>query len=244
MTTIAIDRAPRTGLPLSRVVTVARVLLANWPAALGFPLGIMGTSFAINVLIFGAVGDAIGNAPTGGLGSLYVVQLIVCWQGLYQHFSFAVGLNATRRSYYLAAVLVALAQSLLFGLFLYACRFIEHATGGWGVNLRFFDPLPLTHSASPVTILVYTVPLVLVSTAGIFFGSVNRRWGPMGIFVLSVLTIVILGGLAALVTYLNDWPEVGSWFARSWLSLTIGWSLIPTVLAAVGGWLVLRRAVP
>ncbi len=246
MTAAALEPAPRVALPLGRVLAVARVLLTNAPVAIGFPLAIMGSSFVINWMIFaGGVGEAVENPTTGGLASLYIVQLAVCAQGLHQTFSFAVGLGATRRTFYAAAVLVASGQSLLFGLFLYGCGAVERATDGWGVNLRFFDPLPLTHSGSPLTILVYTVPLLLMSAVGLFMGTVSKRWGANGIFFLSILVILVAGGVAALIGYLDGWRAVFTWLAdQSWLSVTIGWSLVPMVLAGAAGWLVLRRAVP
>jgi hypothetical protein len=95
-----VNAAAASGLwPGRRILAAARVHLANWPMALGFPLGIMASSLAVNVLIFASMGDAIEQAVTGGLASLYIVQFIVCWQGLYQNFTFAVGLNVTRRSF-------------------------------------------------------------------------------------------------------------------------------------------------
>jgi hypothetical protein len=241
----AIVMQPPAPTPPRRILPVARVLLSNPAMAIGWPLAIMGASFFFNLLILGGLRSAIEQPTTGGLASLYIVQLVVGWQGLYQTFSFAVGLNASRRSFFAAAVVVAFCQSAVFGLFLYVCGIVERATGGFGFGLRFFDPLPLTHSASPVTVLVYAAPLLLMSALGLFLGAVTRRWGGNGIFVLTVIVMVVAGSAVALVSYLDGWPAVGAWLAaRSWLSITIGWSLIPTALAVAGGWLVLRRAVP
>ena len=245
MSALAVDPGPRRLRPLDRTLTMSRVLLANWAIALGFPLGIMGSSFVVNVLVFSGLRDAIETPTTGGLASLYLVQLAVCWQGLHQSFSFAVGLNASRRAYYSGALLVALGQSLFFALFLYGCLLIERATGGWGTHLRFFGVLPSVMNSSPVSILVYAGPLVLLSFLGLFCGTVSKRWGGTGIFVLTVLAIVVAGGLVILAAYLDAWSAVGDWFtSQSWLSITIGWSLIGAVLAAAAGWLVLRRAAP
>jgi hypothetical protein len=229
----------------ARVLAAARVHLANWPMALGFPLAIMSSSLFVNAAIFASMGDAVENAVTGGLASLYIVQFVICWQGLFQNFTFAVGLNVTRRSFYAASVLVAAGQSLVFSLLLYALELGEGATDGWGVDLRFFGPLPLLSSTSPVTILVYAVPLLMVSTAGLFLGAVAKRWGAVGVFVLSVLFIVVVGGAVALVFAVDGWPAVFEWWGdQSGVALAVGWALIPTALALGGGWLALRRAVP
>jgi hypothetical protein len=245
MSDIALDRAPANRVVLRRTLVLARVLLADTGPALFWPLVIMGTAFVVNVLLFAAIGDAVDAPITGALASIYIVQFIVCWQGLYQFFSFAVGLNASRRAVYGGTVLVTLGQSVFFGLVLYSLAAIERATGGWGINLAFFDPLPVTHSPSPVTIFVYAVPMVLMSSLGLFCGAVNRRWGGTGIFLLAIAGTLVFGGAAALITLLDWWPAILSWFAaQSGLSMAAGWPLIPAALAIAGGYAVLRRATP
>jgi hypothetical protein len=230
---------------VNRLSRVTRVQLTAWPLAFGWPVGILATSFVINVAIFAALGDRIEAPVTGGVVSIYVVQFIVCWQSMHQLFSFTVGLNATRRTFYAATSLVALGQSIAFGLLLYVFAQVEHATGGWGIDMHFFDPLPVTHSASPLTILVYAVPMALISFCGLFLGTVTKRWGGNGFFVLSVLSIIAIGGLIVLITLLDGWPAVETWLAdQSGLALTLGWTLLPTVAFGAGGYAVLRRTVP
>ena len=229
---------------MNRVLRVARVELTGWPMSLGWPVIILASAFVVNVLIFAAIGDAV-TPVTGGLISIYCVQFIVCWQAMHQFFSFTVGLNATRRSFYLATTLVAIGQSVAFGVLLYVMAQIERASGAWGINLNFFDPLPVTHSASPLTILVYAVPMALVSCWGLFLGSITKRWGGNGFFTLTLLSIVVVGLLVLLINGMDGWPAIGSWLTdQSGLALTIGWALVPTVALAVGGYLPLRRAVP
>lgn len=228
-----------------RVGAAARMLLSAAPLLAGWPLAIVGSSFVINVLIFSVIRDAVEQPTTGGLGSIYVVQLVVCWQLLHQYFSFAVGLNLSRRAYFGGVVLISLAQSLFFAVILYGCLAIERATEGWGVDLSFFGPLPLMRGPWWQVLAVYTVPMIGMSCLGLFFGAVSKRWRGNGIFVLTVAAILVFGGLVAIISYVDGWASVGAWLAaRSWLAITVGWSLIPTALAAVGAWLVLRRAVP
>jgi hypothetical protein len=103
----------------------------------------------------------------------------------------------------------------------------------------------LLDSASPVTILVFSVPLLLVSAVGLFLGAFGKRWGTVGLFVLTVVSIVLAGGVVALVFALDGWPAVFEWWGgQSGVALAVGWTLIPTALALGGGWLALRRAVP
>lgn len=231
---------------MKRVVAVARIVLTNWPYALLWPVGIMTGSFLINIALFASIGGQIeGMNVTYGIISIYAVQLIVYSQSMTQMFSFAVGLNATRRAYYAGTALVAVAQSLAFGVLLYLAKLVEHATHGWGVRLAFFDPVGVTHGNGPAQILVYAVPMVLASFIGVFTGVVVKRWGGNGVFTLSVLTLLVTGGAAVLITWTRSWPAVGHWFtSQSALALTVGWVLIPVAALAAGAYGLIRRATP
>jgi len=231
---------------MKRVLTVARALSTGYHYAAAWPLGIMLTSFLINLAVFAVIGDQIpGLHITYGVASIYVVQLVVCGQLMTQLFSFAVGLNASRRAFYLGTALIILAQSVAFGVLLYLAKLVEHATHGWGESLAFFDPVGISHSNNPVQILVYTVPMLLFSYLGVGLGIVTKRWGSNGIFVLSVLTIATTGGASILLTWSHRWSAVGHWFVtQSTVGIAVGWALVPLVLLAVGGYGLLRRATP
>ncbi len=229
---------------MNRVLSVARIQVM-WQALL-WPVAIMFTSFAINVALFGSIGDKIPSPHiTGGLASIYVVQFIVCAQAMTQTFSFAVGLNATRRAFYLGTALVMAGQSLAYGVMLYGLKLIEHATNGWGVDLGFFDVGSFTRSENPVQILVYGVPMILCSVAGLFSGIVAKRWGGNGVLAMFLIVGIVLGGLAVLVTWTQSWTAVWHWLiAQSGLGLTLGWTLLPLTLLGFGSYGLLRRAVP
>jgi|SRR5262245_23522653 len=228
---------------MNRVLSVARIHATAWVAFV-WPPAIMATSFLINLALFASISDARAHA-TGGITSIYVVVLIVASQMVTQVFSFAVGYGATRRAFYLGTGLVLLVQSLVYSLGLYVLKLIEHATDGWGVQLGFFDPLPLTHSQSPAQILVYFVPMLLLSIMGMFLGVVAKRWGSNGILAISLGALILFGGATVLVTWAGRWAAVGTWFANQpGLALTAGWTLIPLLALAYGAYGLLRRATP
>jgi hypothetical protein len=80
---------------------VVRILLTSWFWALLFPITILLVSAAVNTAVWAAVGkEEVLGAWTGGLITIYIVQLTVTWAGLSQHASFAVGPNATRPACY------------------------------------------------------------------------------------------------------------------------------------------------
>jgi hypothetical protein len=231
---------------MSQVLRVVRVHLVNWRPMLAWPWAILGVSFAVNLAIFGAVGGQLPpGTVTGGLGSIYVVALIVCAGWISQVFPFALGLSVTRRTFYAATALLLLAGSVLFGVALYLISLVERATDGWGMSLHFFALGFMGRHNPAAQILLYVVPFLVLGFIGIFAAVVFKRWGVNGLFALLLVTIVVLGGLVALVTWRRGWPAVGHWFTgQSVVTLMAGWPALLAVVLAAGGYLAIRRATP
>ena len=118
---------------MNRVLPAARIQLVTWTALIGWPWGIMLSSFVINLALFSAIGDDIPDGrQTGGLASIYIVAMISAAQTITQFFPFSLGLGLTRRTFYAATTLLLVAEALLFGVLLYLCKLAEQATDGWG----------------------------------------------------------------------------------------------------------------
>jgi len=79
---------------------------------------------------------------------------------------------------------------------------------------------------------------------GAAIAAVYVRWRTNGMLIFFGLLTVLLVGLAALATFTQSWPAVGEWLVENGANGVILWSLVPTVLAAVTGYFVLRRATP
>jgi len=232
---------------MNRLQRVARVQLTNWAQLLTWPVMILSISFLFNLAFFASMGDnmAAENRATGGIVSIYIMQIIMCSLALSQVFSFAVGLNVTRRTFYLAQSLVVICQSLLYGVLLYVLDVVEQLTNGWGIHMTYFSLGTAVDGYSPLSIVIYTVPMVLCSYVGLFYGVVSKRWGNAGVIWASVLAGVVLGTTVVLVTISDAWPSVGSWLqGQNGLVLAAGWTLLPLVALAGGGYALLRRAIP
>ena len=80
---------------------------------------------------------------------------------------------------------------------------------------------------------------------GIGIGVISKRWGPSGVWVLSIGSMVVVGGLAVLLGWLGAWPAIGRWLGdQSVTTLSVG---LPILLAAVVAGLAyggIRRVVP
>lgn len=239
MTSLAVDH--RTTLA-RRALAVTRIQLTVYPLLVVLPILVLTAAFGVTVLAVSAMGDA--DVQVGGLMSIYFTQLALAWVGVYQGFSFTVGLNVTRRAFYLASLLTGALQSVAYGLVLYLASILERASDGWGIALRFFDPTSLA-SNSPVTFVSYTMPMLFLTAVGLFLGAAAKRFGTMGFFLRSVAAVLVIALVATFITYVDGWGPIVGWFAQqSSLALLTGWLLVPTALAAVGGWFVLRRAAP
>ncbi|WP_433528910.1 ABC transporter permease [Micromonospora sp. CA-263727] len=230
---------------MNRALTVARLQFVAWPSVIGWPWGILTLSFLINLALFTAIGDTDVEPTTGALASIYVVMFIACINTITQDFPFAIGLGISRRSFYLGNVLQFGVQAIAYAAVLYLLAVVEEATGGWGINLRFFG-LPFLWVENPVLrFLGFALPFLLLGFIGIAIALVFKRWGVNGMLTLSTAALVVIGGSAVLATWRGWWPAIGGWFAdQSGAALLVGWPALLTLPLAAVSYLVIRRATP
>ncbi|MEN3299061.1 hypothetical protein [Pseudonocardia sp.] len=244
---VALAPAPARHKPLGRAVKVARIQTVNLPIQLGMPWLILGIAFAVNLVIFALVPDPPAGEPkvTGAILSIYVFMLIAHLQSMTQVFPFALGLSVTRRDFFAGTSLLIVAQSLVQGILLTILLAVERATGGWGMDLHFFGVPFLVQDDWFLQVVAYTVPFLLVSFASIFVGTLYKRWGQLGMYVLSIGSLVLGGVAVVIITWQQAWGAVGRFFAdTSAFMLLAGYPLVLSVLLAAAGYLVLRRATP
>lgn len=231
---------------MTRILSAARIQLIAWPERVRWPWLVLAIAFGANLAIFAAIVDRLTDNPsTGGLASIYIVEMIYCAQSITQVLPFALGLSLTRRSFYAAALLLVVARSTVFGTALWLLKLVEDATNGWGLSLSFFGVGALAQDNPVLQILSYVMLFVLISLVGIIGGVAFKRWGLNGMFTLLSATVVLLVGVVVLLTWQHQWGHVRSWLdGQSSLALIAGW---PTVLAlglAGSGFLMIRRATP
>lgn len=230
---------------MTYVLRAVRLHLIGRPLSLLWPWGIMASSWAINWLIFAAMqsrGVEAGGS-TGGLLSLYVVQVVIFVKLFTSGFQFAVDLSLTRRAYYVGTWIVVLALSFGNAVVLTVLKAFEGATGGWGVHLPFFG-VGFMQTGNPVTqVLAYAGPFVLSAGGAAVYGLIGKRWGTDGVYLATVLSILVPGLFIALVTWQERWTAVGHWVAdQSAEALFAVWPGLVAVVCAAAGFLVARRA--
>ncbi|GAA5200028.1 hypothetical protein GCM10023322_76980 [Rugosimonospora acidiphila] len=229
---------------MNSVLRAMRIELLTWPASLVWCWAILAVSFAVNLALFGIIHNNMTEDPTtGGVASIYLMLSIISSARIAQFFPFTLGLSVTRRAFYAATTLLLLGESLAFGIGLYLLALLERATGGWGMSLHFFQlPFMGWHNAA-AQILIYVVPLLVVGAMGTFAAVIFQRWRTNGLFTLMLGTILVLGGVTALVSWRQQWTAIGNWLAdQSVVALIAGWPALLAVVLAAGGYLAIRRA--
>ena len=231
---------------MNRILTAARLNLVHPLVTLGMPWLIVGLSFAINLATWHLTpAGALDGGFTGGVLALYITALIVYVQAVTQLLPFAMGLSLSRRTFYLGTTLLAVAQSLAYGVALSALAAIEDATHGWGADLAFWAPGRLDVDNAALQVLVSGAPMLAFLVIGIGIGVISKRWGPSGVWVLSIGSLVVLGGLVVLISWLQAWTSVGTWLSsQSVTVLAVGLSVALATAVAALGYAGVRRVVP
>ena len=231
---------------MNRVLQAARLHLIHPLVILGIPWLVVGLSFAINLAVWNLTpAGEEDNSFTGGVLALYVTILILNAQAVTQLLPFAMGLSLSRRTYFLGTALFAVVQSLLYGIVIALTVAIENATGGWGVDLDFWAPAIFEVDNPVLQVLTSAAPTLAFASVGVGIGIVQKRWGQAGTWGLILGTMALFGGLAILVSWLDAWSDVGSWFTdQSVATLTIGLPAVVALAVALVSFPGIRRVVP
>jgi hypothetical protein len=233
---------------MNRVLTAARMQIVHPMVILGVPWLVASLAFGINLAVWGLAdirqyeGD---DGFTGGVLSLYFTVLVVFVQAVTQLLPFAMGVSLSRRTYWLGVGLVGVLSALGYGVALAAISLVERATDGWGVGLNFWTPAPLKTESFFLQVLVSGAPMLAFIAVGVALGVLYKRWGNNGVWGLVIGGLLVLGGAAVLLTWLEAWGSIGRWFAdRSLATLSIGLPVAIAVVVAALSFAGIRRVVP
>lgn len=244
----------RTGGELRRVLNVTRLHLTNKFPMMVLPLLILGFIFLMNLmiwwLIFSAVGpdDAAdasqGMQFSGASTFIFVYMMVVAVQAVNLTFPFALGYSVTRRDFYLGTSVMFVLLSVYYAAIMTIMATIERATAGWGFGGAMFDVIYFNADNPLLQFLLFLLLFLFFFFVGAATSSVYVRWRANGMYVFFAALTVLLVGLVALATFTESWPQVGAWFASNGALGVALWSLVPTTLAALTGFRLLRRATP
>jgi hypothetical protein len=224
---------------MDRAIAVMRMHLVDHLTLFVLPLGILASSFAINIVIWSMV-PADGRT-TGGAASLYVFVLIAGMFQVLRGLPFALGMGASRRAFALGTAMTGLVIAVAFGTLYLVLRELEIATGGWWLSGSFFDFAWFDRSAWPVMWLLFVVSIAATFALGAWISGIWARFGTPAMVVGGPAAILLLGGAAVLVTWREWWSEVGHWFAGLTPLTATGWLALLAVVLTAATWGTLRR---
>ncbi|GAA4348436.1 hypothetical protein [Angustibacter luteus] len=231
---------------MSHAVTAARLHLVTWRSAVIWPWAVLASSFVINWVIQALLDPGSRQqSGTGGIASLYFVAAWLAYQAVSQVFPFALGMGVTRKAFAAGTGALLALQAGLFAAALTILRYLESATGGFGVELNFFRVPGLRQDDPVLQLLVYAAPFLLLGTLLMGMAVVQHRWRQGGMIWLAIGSVVVVGGLVALITWLAAWHDLWDWFQDTSALVTL--VLIPVALAvalAGAGYRLLLNATP
>ena len=241
----------RTGT--NRLAAIVRLQFTNPWTVLILPWLILIAILLLNMgiwwLIFSNVsGESLTNAQegtqySGAISYGFVYMMVVAVQAINGYFPFALGYGVTRRNYYLGTALAFVLLAAFYSLGFSILAFLEDVTNGWWIGGTMFTAVYF--GENPLQrLFIYFAILLFFFFIGSSIASVYVRWKSLGMITFFAGLAFLLLGIGALLTLTESWPAVGAWFEANGFVGTFAWTLVPTAIAAITGYLVLRKATP
>lgn len=229
---------------MNRIMKVARMQLINKATFIGIPLMILVSAFLFTMTIWWLVRRSGGEGVLYGGGAQapmwYFLALGI--QALTMTFPFSMAMSISRRTFYLGTLALFSVYALVLSVFYYLMGLVETATGGWGLDGRFFALQWIADNSGFIQIMFYFVLMVLLFMIGFFVATIYMRWRQTGMVVFFTVLGLLVLGIIALFTFTSFWGQFWSW-ALTWTagSVTL-WGGLVAVLVAAGSYLTLRKA--
>lgn len=227
---------------MNRIAEVFRMQLRDKFSWLLLPWIILGSSFAVNLLIAASQPDTL---VTGGLTSIFIYYFVIGIVVPAQTFPFALGMGIRRIDYFAGTSLVSVAIGALMTVLLLILSALENSwLASWGVGLSFFD-VPF-FSDGPIAMrgATYLALFLLMFFSGFAIACVYRKFGRAGMYALIVLGIVVTAFTPMLISYYDLWDEIGRWVEANIHSLNdlTPWAMLFSALLALVSFGLLRRS--
>lgn len=255
MSAVTATTPATTTPPFGRVWRIVKLLTTNPWTVIGWPVAILAAIFIMNwtiwLLLFltldpeQGANAAEGIQYSGASTFIFIYMLIVAVQAVNLTFPLALGYGATRRSFSFGSSLTFVILAAGYAVIMTIGAWLEELTGGWGLNGSFFRTVYFAADAGlAAQWWTYFCWFVFFFFTGMIFAAMYVRWKAVGLIAgFGALGLFSLGAVAVF-TLTETWHLF--WEAIAYLG-AIGVAsvmLVPAVIAAVIGHLVLRRATP
>ncbi|MDL9978439.1 hypothetical protein [Microbacterium candidum] len=233
--------------PIWRTV---RLHAVNPSVFFGIPWLIVGAAWALSMVI-GIILHGSGVVPAGdipGMRYSWAVLspqwylIVVGVQAIGLTFPFALGFGSTRRDFWLGTSTMFVLVSTEMAVAIATLVQIEKATNGWGFGVHVFDALWYGQAGWMQDFYTTFVLQLFVLFVGATATTIYMRWRIPGMLVFAASAIVLVVALIALLTFTGSWAPVSAWFMSIGIAGAFTVLLGLTVVWAIVGYLVIRRA--
>lgn len=201
------------------------------------------------VLIISAAGGPVSDLAKGMQYSWAVLSpqwylVVVGVQAIAYTFQFALGFGTTRRDYWVGTVIMFGLVSAFNAVAIATLVIIERATDHWWIGTVMFDAIWYVGADWPTAAYTTFAFQLFILTIGAAVTTVYMRWRMTGMIVLGAGAAAILLALFAFLTFSESWGAILEWFGE--IGLVGGFSvlLVLSLMSAVFGYAVIRRATP
>jgi hypothetical protein len=224
-----------------RILNVVRLQFVNRQTYVWVPLLVLGGSLLVSILIFAMIPV---DTPKFGGGSQaplwYFLALGIA--SLTQSFPFSQAMSLTRREFYLGTLIAAAVTGVLLATVFVLLGLFEQATNGYGIN-GYFGYLPYVWESGVVGAwFVYFVTTMGFFVIGFWFATIWKRWNSTVLTAALTAFGLILVGIVFLITRLEAWPQVWTWFVTTGAVGLALWAVPLIALMALGSYVTLRRS--
>ena len=227
----------------SRIWGTVRIQYLNRYTFVWIPLIILASAVAVSIAIYAMIGadqPMYGGAVQAPLWYFVAAGA----QAMSLTFPFAQALTVTRREFFLGTALAALLAASGLSLVVVLLGYLEQATNGYGIN-GYISRLPwLWEQGGAVAGLLYLSFTLLVFFVGFWMATLYRRGGALVVTLAAIGLGVLVVGTLFVITRFELWGDVVRVFAEAGPLGVTGVLCVLVALAALAGWLTLRRSTP
>jgi hypothetical protein len=224
---------------MSRVTGIVKTHLTDRLSWLMLPWIILGSSFAVNVIIGSLIDEEI---KTGGLASIFIYMMVIGIVSVGQTYPFLISFGARRKDYFLGTSATIALVSVGTAIALLLAGYVERVTDYWGIGLHFFAVPYLTDGSLLSQFWIFFILMMNLFFCGFAIGAVYRKVGRNGLFGVFIVLGLALTIAFYLTTYFDKWASVLDWVVCiSVLELANG-LLVLTLVYVAASYGLLRKA--
>lgn len=226
---------------MNAISSVISLHLRRTEQVFGIPLAILGSAFAVNLIICFALGGKV-TIYTGGLSSIFIYYLIAGTLIPGETFLFAIGFSVRRRDYFIGTMAFAIGLSVAWAIVLLVLALVEEKTSNWGLGLHFFHLPYVGDNAFFGQLWLFFIAMLTSFAIGFVPASVYRRFRMLGVYLFFGALMLPLSVFSALASYRGWWQSIFTWLFK-FSAPMLGLGILPlTALGLLFSYVMLRKA--